>query len=113
MSDHARTHKSAVPLENWFRYNRGMADFRERRAIFAAGQRRFLAVVGPCVIAAAAILALGAALPLRGQPFPTGLALMLGGIAAALMPVARDRPGPKLALFAALCALVFLVLAVL
>lgn len=90
-----------------------MADFRERRAIFVARQRRFVAVVGPCLIAAAAIIALGAAMPLREQPFPTGVALLLGLIAAALMPVARDRPGPKLALFAAVCALVFIILALL
>lgn len=87
-----------------------MADFRERRAIFVAGQRRFVAVVGPCAIAATAIIALGAALPARGYPFPLGVAALLGLLAVALMPVQRDHPGPKLALFAALCTLVVLIL---
>lgn len=90
-----------------------MADFRERRAIFVARQRRFVAVVGPCAIAAVAIIALGAAMPARGYPFPVGVAALLGLLAVALMPVQRDRPGPKLALFVALCTLVVLILAAL
>ncbi len=90
-----------------------MADFRARRALFVAGQRRFFAVIGPCLIAAVTCLALTAGGLRRGEPYPTAAALMLVAIAAALMPVDRDRPGPKIALYAALCVCVFAVFAVL
>lgn len=89
-----------------------MADFRARRALFAARQRRFLAVIGPCLIAAVTCIALGAS-GRRAEPYPTGVALMLVAIAAALMPMDRDRPAPKLALYTALCVCVFVIFVVL
>jgi len=90
-----------------------MADFRARRGLFAAGQRRFFAVIGPCLIAAITCLALSVGGQGRDEPYPLGVALMLTAIAAALMPIDRDRPGPKLALYAALCVCVFAVFVVL
>ncbi len=73
-------------------------------------QRRFIAVVGPCLIAALTILALGAGSRVRGLPFPLPPTLLLGLLAVALMPLDRDRPGPKLWLFGLLCFLVFIIL---
>lgn len=90
-----------------------MADFRARRALFANQQRRFLSVIGPCLIAAVTCIVLGAGIQRRAEPYPTGVALLLVVIAAALMPVDRDRPGPKLALYALLCICVFMIFVVL
>ncbi len=90
-----------------------MADFRERRQLFAARQGRFVSVIGPCVIAAAAIIALGAGMQVRHASFPLGVALVLVAVAAALMIVDRDRPAAKLSLFALLCACIFVVLVLL
>lgn len=90
-----------------------MATFQERRQLFAHQQRRFIAVIGSCLIAAATIVALGAGARLRHEPFPLGVALMLGVFAAALMPIDRDRPAAKLALFGLLCACVWIVLVLL
>ncbi len=87
--------------------------FADRRRVFAARQRRFIAVIGPCVIAAVTILAIGAGERLRGLPFSLMPALLIGALAAGLMLVDRDRPGPKLWLFGLLCFLVFLILVVL
>jgi peptidoglycan/LPS O-acetylase OafA/YrhL len=87
--------------------------FADRRRVFAARQRRFIAVIGPCLIAALTILALGAGERLRGLPFSLAPALLIGALAAGLMVVDRDRPGPKLWLFSLLCFLVFIILVVL
>lgn len=87
--------------------------FADRRRAFGSRQRRFIAVVGPCLIAAFTILALGAGERARGLPFSLMPTLLLGLLAAALMIVDRDRPGPKLWLFGLLCALVFVILVVL
>jgi len=46
-------------------------------------------------------------------PFPLRPSLLLGALAAALMVVDRERPGPKLWLFSLLCFLVFIILVVL
>lgn len=90
-----------------------METFADRRRAFARQQRRFIAVVGPCLIAAFTILALGAGSRVRGLPFPLRPSLLLGALAAALMVVDRDRPGPKLWLFGLFCFLVFIILVVL
>lgn len=87
--------------------------FADRRRIFAARQRRFIAVIGPCLIAAATILAIGAGERLRGLPFSLAPALLIGALAIGLMVVDRDRPGPKLWLLGLLCFLVFIILVVL
>jgi hypothetical protein len=85
----------------------------DRRRAFAARQRRFIAMIGPCLIAALTVLALGAGERLRGLPFSLGPALLIGALAAGLMVVDRDRPAPKLWLFGLLCFLVFIILIVL
>lgn len=90
-----------------------METFADRRRAFARQQRRFIAVVGPCLIAAFTILALGAGSRVRGFPFPLQPSFLLGALAAGLMVVDRDRPGPKLWLFSLLCLLVFIILVVL
>lgn len=90
-----------------------METFADRRRAFAARQRRFIAAIGPCVIAALTILALGAGERVRGLPFSLMPALLLGLLAAGLMVVDRDRPAPKLWLFGLLCFLVFVILVVL
>jgi hypothetical protein len=87
--------------------------FAARRRAFAARQQRFIAVIGPCLVAALTILALGAGERLRGLPFSLMAALLIGVLAAGLMVVDRDRPGPKLWLFGLLCFLVFIILVVL
>jgi hypothetical protein len=84
--------------------------FADRRRVFAARQRRFIAVIGPCLIAALTVLALGAGERLRGLPFALVPALLIAALAAGLMIVDRDRPGPKLWLFGLLCFLVFVIL---
>lgn len=90
-----------------------METFADRRRAFAARQRRFIAVIGPCLIAALTILALGAGERVRGLPFSLMPALLIAALAAALMVVDRDRPGPKLWLFGFFCFLVFIILVVL
>jgi len=90
-----------------------METFADRRRAFGERQRRFLAVIGPCLIAAFAILVLGAGSRVRGLPFPLPAAALLGALAVALMVVDQDRPGPKLWLYSLLCALVFIILVVL
>jgi hypothetical protein len=90
-----------------------METFADRRRAFGQRQRRFIAVVGPCLIAALTILVLGAGSRVRGLPFPLQPSLLLGALAAALMVVDRERPGPKLWLFGFLCFLVFIILVVL
>lgn len=87
--------------------------FADRRRAFADRQRRFIAAIGPCLIAALTILAVGAGERVRGLPFSLAPALLLGALAAGLMVVDRDRPGPKLWLFGFLCFLVFIILVVL
>jgi hypothetical protein len=90
-----------------------METFADRRRAFVDRQRRFIAAVGPCLIAAFTIFGLGAGSRVRGVPFPLPPSLLLGLLAAALMLVDRDRPGPKLWLFGLLCFLVFLILVIL
>jgi hypothetical protein len=90
-----------------------METFAERRRAFAERQRRFTGVVGPCLIAALTILALGVGSRLRGLPFPLSPALLIGALAAGLMIVDPHRPAAKLWLFSLLCALVFVILVVL
>lgn len=87
--------------------------FADRRRVYLERQRRFIAVIGPCLIAACAIVALGAGARVRGLPFSLSPALLLGTLAAALMVVDRDRPVPKCALFGLLCALVVVILVIL
>ena len=87
--------------------------FADRRQAFAARQRRFIGVIGPCLIAALTILALGAGERVRGLPFSLMPALLIGVLAAGLMVIDRDQPGPKLWLFGLLCFLVFVILVVL
>lgn len=90
-----------------------METFAERRRAFAERQRRFIGVVGPCLIAAFTILALGAGSRARGLPFPLSPAFLIGALAAGLMVVDPRRPAPKLWLFSLLCVLVFVILVVL
>ncbi len=90
-----------------------METFADRRRAFAERQRRFIAVVGPCLIAAFTILALGAGSRLRGLPFPLPPALLIGALAVGLMIVDPQRPAAKLWLFTLLCFLVFIILVVL
>ena len=89
-----------------------METFAERRRAFAKRQRRFIGVVGPCLIAAFTILALGAGSRVRGLPFPLSPALLIGAFAASLMIVDPQRPAAKLWLFSLLCFLVFIILVV-
>ncbi len=90
-----------------------METFADRRRAFAERQRQFIAVVGPCLIAAFTILALGAGSRLRGLPFPLPPALLIGALAVGLMIVDPNRPAAKLWLFTLLCFLVFIILVVL
>lgn len=90
-----------------------MESFADRRQQFALRQRRFIAVVGPCLIAALAVIALGAGSRVRGLPFPLSAAALLGALGVVLMIVDRDRPAPKLWLYSLLCFLVFVVLVIL
>ncbi|MCA1666438.1 MAG: hypothetical protein LC793_03375 [Thermomicrobia bacterium] len=90
-----------------------METFADRRRAFAERQRRFIGVVGPCLIAAFTILALGAGSRLRGLPFPLSPALLIGAFAVGLMIVDPQRPAAKLWLFSLLCLLVILILVVL
>ncbi len=90
-----------------------METFADRRRVFAERQRRFISVVGPCLIAAFTILALGAGLRARGLPFPLPPALLIGALAVGLMAVDPQRPAPKIWLFSLLCFLVFIILVVL
>jgi hypothetical protein len=90
-----------------------MESFAERRRLIAKQQRRFIAVIGPCLIAAMTIIALGAGMRARHTPFPPMVAALLCGLALALIPVDMDHPRPKLILFGALCALVFIILVLL
>ena len=93
------------------RYNARMAEtFADRRRLLARRQRRYLAVIGPCLIAAFASLALGVGARVRQIPFPLSAALLLCGLAVCLAPFDLDRPAPKLILFAALCAIVVTIL---
>jgi hypothetical protein len=87
--------------------------FAERRRLFARQQRRFIALIGPCLIAATTIIALGAGTRARHEPFPALVAFLLGGLALILTPMDSDRPRPKLLLFGTLCALVFAILVLL
>lgn len=87
--------------------------FADRRRLLARQQRRYIAVIGPCLLAAFATLALGVGARVRQEVFPLGAALLLCGLAVCLAPFDLDRPAPKLALFAALCAIVVAVLALL
>lgn len=87
--------------------------FAERRHLFARRQRRFIALIGPCLIAAMTIIALGAGTRARHEPFPILVAFLVCGFALVLTPMDRDRPRPKLALFGTLCALVFAILVLL
>jgi hypothetical protein len=90
-----------------------METFAQRRRLFMRQQRRFIALIGPCLIAAMTIIALGAGLRLRHEPFPVLVALLLGGFAVILTPIDIDRPRPRLLLFSALCVLVFAILVLL
>ncbi|MDQ6833932.1 MAG: hypothetical protein M3008_11085 [Chloroflexota bacterium] len=90
-----------------------METFADRRRVFAERQRRFISVVGPCLIAALTILALGAGSRVRGLPFPLPPALLIGALAVGLMAVDPHRPATKLWLFSLLCFLVFIILDVL
>jgi hypothetical protein len=90
-----------------------METFAARRRLLANQQRRFIAIIGPCLIAAMTIIAIGAGMRVRHNPFPTGVAFLLCGLALALIPVDIDRPRPKLLLFGSLCALVFAILVLL
>ncbi len=90
-----------------------METFAARRRLLARQQRRFVAVIGPCLIAAMTVIAVGAGMRVRHNPFPTSVAFLLCGLALVLIPVDIDRPGPKLLLFATLCALVFAILVLL
>ncbi|MDQ2786186.1 MAG: hypothetical protein M3Y58_14425 [Chloroflexota bacterium] len=90
-----------------------METFADRRRAFVERQRRFLGVIGPCLIAALTILALGAGSRLRGLPFPLSPALLIGAFAVGLMVVDPQRPAAKLWLFSLLCFLVFIILVVL
>lgn len=94
-------------------YTIGMETFADRRRAFAERQRRFIGIVGPCLIAAFTILALGAGSRVRGLPFPLAPALLLGAFAVGLMVVDPHRPAAKLWLFGLLCFLVFIILVVL
>ena len=69
--------------------------FADRRRIFAARQRRFIAVIGPCLIAALTILALGAGERLRGLPFslaPALLIALVSGVVVGVVVLARSAP---------------------
>ena len=90
-----------------------METFADRRRAFAERQRRFIGVIGSCVIAAVTILALGAGSRLRGLPFPLPPSLLIGALAAGLMVVDPHRPAAKLWLFSLLCFLVFVILVIL
>lgn len=84
--------------------------FADRRRLLARRQRRYIAVIGPFLIAAFAALALGVGARVRQVPFPLPAALLLSGLAVCLAPFDLDRPAPKLILFAVLCALVVAIL---
>ncbi|MHB8646859.1 MAG: hypothetical protein ACYDAR_13800 [Thermomicrobiales bacterium] len=90
-----------------------METFADRRRAFAERQRRFIGLVGPCLIAAFTILALGAGSRVHGLPFPLSPALLIGALALGLMIVDPHRPTAKLWLFSLLCFLTLIILVVL
>jgi hypothetical protein len=90
-----------------------METFAERRRLIARQQRRFIGVIGSCVIAAMTIIAIGAGARIRHEPFPISVAFLLGAFALVLIPVDIDRPRTKLVLLGVLCILVFAILVLL
>jgi hypothetical protein len=90
-----------------------METFAERRRLIARQQRRFIGIIGPCVIAAMTIIAIGAGMRIRHEPFPISVAFLLAAFALILIPVDIDRPRTKLVLLGVLCLLVFAILVLL